>query len=78
MTLLQATFFYAAPLRESTLRALDEVREVYGVRQMSLNDGDHAIQVEYDASPLMSERDPAALLRDAGIDVRQRVGQVQT
>ena len=77
MTLLQVTFIYAAPLRESTLRALDEVREVYGVRQISLNDCDHAIQLEYDGSRL-SESDIAALLRDAGVDLRERVGQVQT
>jgi hypothetical protein len=72
VTDVETTFFYSSPLRERTWKALDNVRDVYGIRQLLLDDRAHAIHVEYDASHL-TEGDVAALLRDAGIDLRERV-----
>jgi hypothetical protein len=50
------------------MQALDTVRGVYGVRQLSFDEKAHTIWVEYDASH-MTEDDVIALLRDAGIDL---------
>ena len=75
MTLLDLTFSYGSPPGERQLRALDEVREVYGVRCISFDEKAHTIRVEYDASRL-SENDIAALLRDAAIDLREQLRAV--
>jgi hypothetical protein len=69
MTLMDTTFFYESVPRESELRALDHVREVYGMRQLTFDEKARSIRVEYDASRL-SEDDVAALLRAAGIALR--------
>ena len=69
MTLMHATFNYMSPPRESEMRALDHVREVYGMRQLTFDEREHSIRVEYDASRL-TEDDVAALLRAAGISLR--------
>ena len=69
MTLMDATFSYMSPPRESEMRALDHVREVYGMRQLTFDERQHSIRVEYDASCL-TEDDVAALLRAAGISLQ--------
>jgi hypothetical protein len=69
MTLMDATFNYMSPPRESEMRALDHVREVYGMRQLTFDEREHSICVEYDASRL-TEDDVAALLRAAGISLQ--------
>ena len=69
MTLMDVTFSYASPPRESEMRALDHVREVYGMRQLTFDEKGRLIRVEYDASRL-TENDVAALLRAAGISLR--------
>jgi selenocysteine lyase/cysteine desulfurase len=48
------------------IRALDQIREVYGVRRISLDENARTVQVEYDASRLHAD-DVAALLSEAGI-----------
>ena len=70
MTTLDATFFYGVPPTDSEARALDQVRRVYGIHGVALDEQRHAIQLEYDASRL-SECDLAALLAEAGFDVRR-------
>ena len=69
MTLMDSTFSYASPPRDSEMRALDHVREVYGMRQLTLDEKARSIRVEYDASRL-TEDDVAALLRTAGLSLR--------
>jgi hypothetical protein len=69
MTLMDATFSYASLPRESEMRALDHLREVYGMRQLTFDETTHSIRVEYDASRL-TESDVAALLRAAGISLQ--------
>ena len=66
MTLIESTYFCACLPGESSMRALDDVRDVYGVRRIYFNDIACSIRVEYDKSRL-TEYDIAALLRDAGI-----------
>lgn len=66
MTVVQTTFVYAWQPDACTLRAVDQIREVYGVRQFTIDERAHMLQVEYDASRLTKD-DLVALFRDAGI-----------
>ncbi len=54
------------------MRALDSVREVYGIRCIRLDEKEHVMRVEYDASRL-NENTVLALLRRAALDVKERV-----
>ncbi|HZZ14575.1 MAG TPA: hypothetical protein VFE08_01295 [Candidatus Sulfotelmatobacter sp.] len=72
MTYLDVVFQYGAAPGESALRAIDGMREVYGVRRVQFNEKDRTVRVEFDASRLKGEG-VAKLLRQAGIDVREPV-----
>ena len=72
MTFLEVAYRYGAPLREATMRALDEVREVYGVRRITFDPEAQIVRLEFDASRF-KEPVIAALLRDAGVDLRERL-----
>jgi hypothetical protein len=54
------------------MRAIDSVREVYGVRRITFNPKERTVRVEFDASRL-KEPMIAALLRGAGIDLQERL-----
>ena len=54
------------------MRALDSVREVYGIRRMQLNSKERTLRVEFDASRL-NENTVAGLLRRAGVDVQEKL-----
>jgi hypothetical protein len=68
MTVMDITFHYLAPVGPRQLRAMYRVREVYGIRRLSLDEIRHSIFVEYDSSRLHPE-DVRALLRSAGLDM---------
>jgi hypothetical protein len=68
MTYLDVVFPYGANPGESELRAIDGMREVYGVLQVLFNEKDRTVRVKFDASRLKREA-VARLLRQAGIDV---------
>ena len=70
MTYLEVVFRYGAAPGESALRAIDGVREVYGVRRVQFNEQERTVRVEFDASRLKVEA-VARLLREAGVDVRE-------
>jgi hypothetical protein len=72
MTYLDVVFPYGAAPGESALRAIDGMREVYGVRRVEFNEKDRTVRVEFDASRLKAEG-VARLLRQAGVDVREPV-----
>jgi hypothetical protein len=72
MTYLDVVFRYGAAPGENQLRAIDGMREVYGVRQVQFNETEHTVRVEFDASRLKSDA-VAGLLRQAGVDVRERL-----
>ena len=72
MTSLDVVFRYATPPTEGALRALDSVREVYGIRRIQFNPQQHSLRVEFDASRL-NENTVAGLLRRAGIDVQEKL-----
>lgn len=72
MTPLDVVFRYGQPPGARELRALDSVREVYGIRRMAFNEAEQTIRVEFDASRLNADV-VASLLRRAGLDLQGRV-----
>ena len=70
MTYLDVVFSYGSTPGEKELRAIDTMREVYGVRQVQFNDQERTVRVEFDASRI-KHKDVAGLLRRAGVDVRE-------
>ncbi len=72
MTALDVVFRYGASPGEAEIRALAPLRDVYGIRRVSLDEKDRIIRVEYDASRL-KEDTVASLLRRAGFDLREKV-----
>jgi hypothetical protein len=72
MTPLDVVFRYGLEPGAREVRALDGVREVYGIRRIQLNEAEHTIRVEYDASRLNTDV-VAGLLRRAGLDLKERV-----
>jgi len=72
MTQMEVAYKYAGPASESALRAVDNMREVYGIRRVSFNERDQTVRVEYDASRF-KEPVVANLLRRAGLDVLERL-----
>ncbi len=72
MTYLDIVFRYGAAPGETELRAIDGMREVYGVRGVQVNEAERTVRVGFDASRLKADA-VARLLRQAGIDVRERL-----
>ncbi len=72
MTQLEVSFRYGTVPGEAEMRALDTVRDVYGIRRLSFDRAGQIIRVEYDASRL-KEPAVASLLRRAGIDLQGKV-----
>jgi hypothetical protein len=75
MTLVEIVYRYGRAPGEPEMRALKEVREVYGIWRVSFDEVGRLMRIEYDASRL-DEGDVAALLRNAGFDVAGRVDPV--
>jgi len=72
MTTIEVSFRYANSPTEAVMRAIDSVREVYGIRHVRLNEKERIARVEYDASRL-KEPVVANLLRKAGLDVGEKL-----
>ncbi|MBZ5720013.1 MAG: hypothetical protein LAO03_06490 [Acidobacteriia bacterium] len=72
MTQLEVAYRYATPPHQGTLRALDGVREVYGIRRITFDPKDQVVRVEFDASRL-KEPAVARLLRGAGVDLVEKL-----
>jgi hypothetical protein len=72
MTYLDVLFRYGAAPGEDELRAIDGMREVYGVRHVDFNEAERTVRVEFDASRLKADA-VARLLRQAGIDVGEKL-----
>ena len=75
MTALDVVFRYGTAPGEAEMRAIAPLRDVYGIRRVRFDEKDRTIRVEYDASRL-NENTVAALLRRAGIDLREKVALV--
>jgi hypothetical protein len=72
MTYLDVAYRYGLTPGEREVRAIDGMREVYGVRRVDFNEKERTVRVEFDASRL-KEDGVARLLRLAGIDVKEKL-----
>jgi hypothetical protein len=72
MTYLEAAYRYQSLPGEAELRAIDSVREVYGIQRIQFNEKERTVRVLYDASRLNSDM-ISKLLRQAGIDVQEQL-----
>ena len=68
MTQLEVAYRYVAPPTEAIMRAMDNMREVYGIRRITFNDAERIIRIEFDASRF-KEPVIAGLLRRTGLDL---------
>jgi hypothetical protein len=75
MTALDVVFRLGRPPGTPEMQAVYQVREVYGIRKINFDGDGLTVHVEYDASRLC-ERTVVALLRRAGLDVRDKVALV--
>jgi hypothetical protein len=69
MTYLEVAYRYVSPPGEAELRAIDSIREVYGIQ---FNEKERTVRVLFDASRLNGDS-VAKLLRQAGIDVQDQL-----
>jgi len=75
MTALDVVFRLGRPPGTPEMKAIYQVREVYGIRKISFEGDGMTLRVEYDASRL-GEKTVAALLRRAGLDLDDKVALV--
>jgi hypothetical protein len=68
MTQLEVAYRYVAPPTEAIMRAMDNMREVYGIRRIIFNEAERIIRIEFDASRF-KEPVIAGLLRRTGLDL---------
>ena len=59
---------YGAAPSETAMMALAQVRKVYGIRNLAVNESNKTVRVEYDATRL-TEPVIHQLLRRAGLDI---------
>jgi hypothetical protein len=72
MTSLDVVFRYGRKPGPEELRAIDSLREVYGIRSVKFNEKEQTVRVDFDASR-MKEDNVAALLRRAGVDLTEKL-----
>ncbi len=70
MTYLDLVFTYGTNPGENELRAIDSMREVYGIRGVRFSEKNRTVRVEFDASRMKQDA-VVKMLRQAGIDVRE-------
>ena len=72
MTYLEVAYRYQNTPGENELRAIDSVREVYGIQRIQFNEKERTVRVLFDASRMKAET-VAKLLRDARIDLGEQL-----
>ena len=72
MTQMDVSFRYVNRPDERIMAAIDNVREVYGIRRVSFNEKEQIVRVEYDASRL-KEPVVAKLLRNTGLAIGDKL-----
>jgi hypothetical protein len=75
MTYLDVAYRYGLTPGEREMRAIDGMREVYGVLRVRFEEKEKTVRVQFDASRL-KEDGVARLLRLAGIDVKEKLALV--
>ncbi len=72
MTAVEVHFRFGNSPTAGDMRGIGHLRDVYGIRRITLNENERIVKVEYDASRL-KENTVAALLRRAGVDLREKL-----
>lgn len=72
MTYLELAYRYQSQPGEKELRAIDSVREVYGIQRIQFSEKDRTVRVLFDASRLNQDA-VARLLRQAGLDLKDKL-----
>ncbi len=72
MTAIEVAFKYGKKPGTAELRALDSVREVYGIRKLWFTEAENTIRIEYDRTRL-NDDSVAKLLRAAGLDLTEKL-----
>jgi hypothetical protein len=72
MTTVEIVFAYGKHPDESVMRAVNNVREVYGIRRILFHEAEHTVRLEYDATRLTSAA-VHQLLRRAGLDLTREI-----
>jgi hypothetical protein len=75
MTQLDVLYRYGSAPTEAAAMALGRVREIYGIRQLEVDEAAKTVRIEYDATRL-TEPIVHQLLRRSGLDVIERVSLV--
>ena len=72
MTAVDVAYRYENIPGPMEMRAIDSLRDVYGIRRIRFNEKEKTVRVEYDATRLQ-ENVVAALLRRAGINLGEKL-----
>jgi len=72
MTQMDVSYRYVNGANERIMGAVDNMREVYGIRRISFNEKEQIVRVEYDASRL-KEPVVAKLLRNTGLAIGDKL-----
>jgi hypothetical protein len=72
MTYLDLAYRYGLHPGERELRAIDGVREVYGILKVEFDEKQRTVKVRFDASRLKEDA-VTKLLRQAGVDVKEKL-----
>ena len=72
MTQMDVSFRYVNRPDERMMAAIDNMREVYGIRRIRFNEKEQIVRVEYDASRL-KEPVVAKLLRNTGFAIGDKL-----
>lgn len=75
MTQLNVKYLYDGAPSEAAMKALGQVRKVYGIRLVEVDEAAKTILVEYDATRL-TEAIVHQLLRRSGVDVIDRISLI--
>jgi hypothetical protein len=75
MTQLDVMYRYGGAPTETAMRALGRVREVYGIRRMTINEAEKTVRIEYDATRL-TEPIVHQLLRRSGLEIVEQVSLI--
>jgi hypothetical protein len=68
MTTVEILFSYTTPPTESAAIALARMKDVYGIRRLSLDGAARTLSVEYDATRL-NAAEVLQLIRQAGLEI---------
>jgi copper chaperone CopZ len=72
MTQLEVLFRYATPPNERVAMAIARIRDVYGIRQVTLDTAARTVRVEFDATRLNAAA-VGRLLQAAGLDLAEEL-----